>query len=30
MTKNTKFNEIKLAMRAGHYEYLSTKRKKNI
>ena len=27
MTKNTKFNEIKLAMRAGHYEYLSTKEK---
>ena len=25
MTKNTKFNEIKLAMRAGHYENLNTR-----
>jgi len=28
MTKNTKFNEIKLAMRAGHYENLNTREQK--
>jgi hypothetical protein len=30
MTKNTKFNDIKLAMRAGHYENLTLREKKNI
>jgi len=28
MTKNTKFNEIKLAMRAGQYENLNTREQK--
>jgi len=28
MTKNTNFNEIKLAMRAGHYENLNTREQK--
>jgi Na+-transporting NADH:ubiquinone oxidoreductase subunit NqrF len=28
MTKNTKFNDIKLAMKAGHYENLTLKEKK--
>jgi len=28
MTKNTKFNEIKLAMRAGHYADLNTREQK--
>jgi hypothetical protein len=28
MTKNTKFNDIKLAMRAGHYENLTLREKK--
>ena len=28
MTKNTRFNEIKLAMRAGHYENLNTREEK--
>jgi hypothetical protein len=28
MTKNTKFNDIKLAMKAGHYENLTLREKK--
>jgi len=28
MTKNTNFNEIKIAMRAGHYENLNTREQK--
>ena len=28
MTKNTNFNEIKLAMRAGHYQDLNTREQK--
>ena len=30
MTKNTKFNEIKLAMKAGHYANLNTREEKYI
>tara|TARA_R110002074_G_scaffold25478_3_gene75400 strand:+ start:362 stop:481 length:120 start_codon:yes stop_codon:yes gene_type:complete len=28
MTKNTNFNEIKLAMKAGHYSNLNTREQK--